>query len=242
MTTSVGTRGRMVEMNVTKPPFDNRSVRQAMNYCVDIQEIIDTLYGGKGVVFAGPLFAYEENVDPKLVPYGYDPDKAKRLLSEAGYPDGFSLVVDSVPPHEDWAMAVVGYLRECGIDATLRMWEYKVIKPELLARKRAMFVRDWGSSALDPEGYLNRKLESGSNGNFSGYSNKYFDQLLAKGRSELDSEKRKQIYWEAQDIIYNDAPWIFGYSIDAAGLCKFGLQGCQRHPIDYLNAHHITLP
>ena len=47
VTTSVGTRGRMVEMNVTKPPFDNLSVRQAMNYCVDIQEIIDTLYGEK---------------------------------------------------------------------------------------------------------------------------------------------------------------------------------------------------
>ncbi len=242
VTTSVGTRGRMVEMNVTKPPFDNLYVRQAMNYCVDIQEIIDTLYGGRGTVFAGPLFDYEDSVDPKLVPYGYDPEKVKKLLTEAGYPDGFSLVVDAVPPHEDWATAVVGYLRECGIDAKLRMWEYKVIKPELLARNRTMFVRDWGSSALDPEGYLNRKLESGSNGNFSGYANKYFDQLLARGRSELDPEKRKKVYWEAQNIIYNEAPWIFGYSIDAAALYKPGLEGCLRHPIDYLNAHRITIP
>lgn len=241
VTTSTGSRGRMVEMNVTKPPFDNLKARQAMNYAVDIQEIIDTLYGGKGVVFAGPLFDYEQNVDPKLVPYGYDPDKAKKLLAEAGYPDGFSLVVDAVPPHEDWATAVAGYLREAGIDATLRMWEYKVIKPELLARNRSMFVRDWGSSALDPEGYLNRKLESDSNGNFSGYSNEYFDQLLARGRSELDPEKRKEIYWEAQNIIYSEAPWIFGYSIDAAALHRPGLEGCRRHPIDYINAQYIAV-
>ena len=59
---------------------------------------------------------------------------------------------------------------------------------------------------------------------------------------EMDPEKRKQLYLEAQNIIYNDAPWIFGYSVDAAALYKPGLQGCQRHPIDYLNAHRITLP
>ena len=238
-----GTRGRMVDMNVNKPPFDDVRVRHAMNYAVDIQAIVDELYFGRGVVNAGPLFAFEAMVDPALEPYGYDPERAKALLDEAGWPVDpatgyrFSLIVDAVPPHGDWAEAVAADLRAVDIEASVRMWVYAVVKPKLYAGERMMFVRDWGSSLLDPVGYLDRKLvEYRTAGNFSGFQCEEFNRIMAEAAAELDPEVRHQLYIEAQRIIHREAPWIFGYVVDIAAAVGPRVAEWELHPI-YFNFH-----
>lgn len=239
--TAMGTRGRMVEMNVTKLPFNDIRVRWAMNYAVNIPEIVDTLYLGKGTVFAGPLFPVDKNVNPYLKPYGYDPDKAKKLLAEAGYPQGFPLVIDAVSPHIEWAQAVAAYLRAVGIDASVRIWEYKVVKPKLLAGERRMFVRDWGCSGLDPVGYLDAKAVSGARGNYSTYSNLKVDKIMDWAGAETNPDVRKGLYWAVQQIVYHDAPWIFGYSVDEVGACRTGVKNWQPHPVSYLFLQNVTV-
>ena len=238
---AMGTRGRMVEMNVTKPPFDDVRVRWAMNYAVDIQEIVDALYLGKGTVFAGPLLSADANLSPYLEPYGYDPDKARALLTEAGYPDGFPLIIDAVSPHIEWAQAVANYLRDAGIDASVRIWEYKIVKPELLACNRQMFVRDWGCSGLDPVGYLDAKVVCGGRGNYSCYCNPKADALIELAAAETNPDIRKGMYWAVQEILYYDAPWIFGYSVDEVGACGSWVDGWEAHPISYLFLENVTL-
>lgn len=239
-----GTRGRMVQMNVNEPPFNDVRVRRAMNYAVNIDRILDAIYFGRGVVNPGPLFAFERMADPALEPFGYDPERARELLDEAGWPVDpatgyrFTLIVDVVPPHGDWGEVVAADLRAVEIEASVRMWVYAVVRPKLWAGERMMFVRDWGSSLLDPVGYMDRTLsEYRTGGNFSGFWCEDFNQLMAKAGAELDPEVRHQLYIEAQRIIRHEVvPWIFGYVVDIVAAYGPRVAEWELHPI-YLNFH-----
>ena len=233
-----GTRPAWMEMNVNKPPFDDVRVRQAMNYAVDAEAIVETALNGLGIVLAGPLSPFNEFADPTLEPYGYDPDKALELLAEAGWTDSggdgfldregekFSFVIDVRPSNKTIAEAVAGQLQELGIDATVQVWDdYSVLKPLLLNGERTAFAGDWGDSAFDPIGYFEAKWHSivegtgNGRGNFSGYANPRVDELIEAGEVEPNVEKRSEIYNEAQRLVYEDAPDVFlvlPYAVEAS--------------------------
>ena len=223
-----GTRPKWMEMNVSQPPFDDVRVRQAMNYAVDKQLIIDEIYGGRAVALPGPLSPFNNFVNKSLEPYPYDPEKALALLADAGWTDtngdgvldkngqNFTFVIDTIEAHRALAEAVAGLLRELGIDASVRFWEYGVIKPQLLNCERTAFVRDWGDSAYDPVGHFEAKwhtYEEGvafyGRGNFSCFSNERVDELIKLGEVTVDVTERQTIYDEAQQIVYDEAPAVF---------------------------------
>lgn len=208
-----GTRVAMIEMNTQNKPFDDVNVRKAMNHAVDMDKIVSSLFGEYGVRLAGSMLpgSFSENTD--LKPYAYDPEKAKALLKEAGYEDGFSVVIDTIDEHKEVAEAVASELRKINIDANTRIWDVGVLKDLLLKGERQMSVMDWGNSTMDPYDILNPKLKTGDRGNYSLYSNEKVDELLVNGEIELDEGKRAEMYKEAQQIIYDDAPWVFGYAL-----------------------------
>lgn len=208
-----GTRVYMLEMNTKKPPFDNVKVRQAMNHAIDMNLIIKETLAGYGERLAGPMLKKAFGINESLKPYEYNPEKAKQLLAEAGYANGFKVVIDTEAHNKEVAEAAAAMLREIGIDASARVWDGGVIKPMLLKGERQMFMGDWGNATLDPYDFLNPKLKTGDRGNYSLYSNPRVDQLLTQAEKEEDPEKRKNLYKEAQEIIYNDAPWVFGYQV-----------------------------
>jgi peptide/nickel transport system substrate-binding protein len=127
-----GTRSYFVGFNCSNGVFTDKKVRQAMNYAIDMQEIVATFYSGLGAVIPTILspnaIGYAD-----LDPYGYDPDKAKEMLAEAGYPNGFSVVIDTEDFIKNVAQAYAQMLREVGIDASVQVWEWSILKPELLA-------------------------------------------------------------------------------------------------------------
>jgi peptide/nickel transport system substrate-binding protein len=135
------------------------------------------------------------------------------MLMKDGKP--FAFVIDTIDSMRPIAEAVSTMLRDIGIDASVRVWEYNVVRPKLLARERQAYVGDWGDSAFDPVGHMEAKwhsLVTGSTygrGNFSGYVNKRVDELIKAGETENDVAKRKTIYYEAQKLIYDEAPAIF---------------------------------
>jgi peptide/nickel transport system substrate-binding protein len=222
-----GTQPKWMEMNVNKPPFDDVNVRQAMNYAVDKQLIIDEIYGGRAVALPGPLSPYNNFVNKSLEPYPYDPDKALSLLEEAGWTDSdgdgmldkggqpFSFVIDTIEEWRPLAEAVADMYRGIGIDATVRFWEYSVVKPQLQAGERMAYLDDWGDSAFDPVGHFEAKWhgyvegETYGRGNFSGYNNERVNELIKQGETTPDVAARQAIYDEAQQLVYDEAPAVF---------------------------------
>lgn len=232
-----GTRPIWMELNVKQAPFDNPKVRQALNYAVDKDLIIKKVYNGLAQPLAGALMPTNNFADPSLKPYAYDKTKALALLKEAGWaPDAsgmlmkdgkpLSFVIDTIDSIRPLSEAVATMLRDIGIDASVRVWEYNVVRPKLLAGERQAYVGDWGDSAFDPVGHMEAKWYSYTAGstygraNFSGYSNARVDTLIKDGEIENDIAKRKAIYNEAQKLIYDEAPAVFlvlPQAIEAAG-------------------------
>jgi len=206
-----GTRVYAIEINNKMPPFDNPKVRKAFNHAIDMDKIIKELYKGYAVRLPGPMLPYAFAAHPDLKPYEYNPEKAKQLLQEAGVKD-LKVVIDTEPFREEEALVIAEMLKDVGIDASVRKWEWSVLKAKIKEGSRQIYLTDWGNAYLDPFDFLNPKLKTGGRGNYSFYSNPEVDELLEKAGKEIDEEKRKELYYRAQEIIYNDAPWVFGYS------------------------------
>jgi len=236
---AAGTRSHMMEMNVTKPPFDDVRVRKAMNYAIDVDLLVEKIFGGRGTVFAGVCFPYEEMNDPFLKPYGYNPELAKKLLKQAGYPNGFSVTLDVTGEWKELGEVIAGMLSDVGIKCSVRVWDWGVLKPLLLKGERKLDFSTWGSSILDPIGYLDAKLPTKGRSNYSQYSNPRVDELMAKGGVTVDPEERKKIYIEIQRIVYEDCPWVFGFTRDEVLACRANVRNWEPSPDGRINLHDV---
>jgi peptide/nickel transport system substrate-binding protein len=255
-----GTRPMWAQLNVSQPPFDDVKVRQALNYAVDKQLIVDAIYGGRAVAIPGPLSPFNNFVNKSLEPYAYDPDLALSLLEEAGFSDSdedgildkngqpFSFTIDTVETYSELSEAVASQLRTLGIDASVRVWEYGVVKPQLYACERSSWLRGWGDSAFDPVGHFEatwHTYEEGvptyGRGNFGCYSNERVDELIKQGESTADAAERQTIYDEAQQIIYDEAPAIFLILFDAAEAASESVTNWEPASDGRVNLHDVCI-
>lgn len=254
-----GTTPQWLELNVNKAPFDDVRVRQALNYAVDKQLLIDTIFGGKAVALAGPLSPYNNYANKSLKPYEYNTEKALALLAEAGWTDSngdgmldkngqnFSFTIDVEEYLRNAAEAVAGQLRLIGIDASVRIWEYSVVKPLLQNGERQAFYGDWGDSAFDPVGHMEAKWHgvvaesTYGRGNFSGYNNERVNELIKLGEITIDPAERQVIYDEAQQIIYDEAPAIFLVLPEIVGAAAADVQNWEPAADNRLNMHDVCI-
>ena len=254
-----GTQPKWVELNVNAPPFDDVRVRQALNYAVDRELIIEAIYGGNAVALPGPLSPFNNYVNQSLQPYEYSVEKALALLAEAGYADSngdglldkggrtFSFTLDSLEEHRALAEAVAGQFRAIGIDASVRFWEYSVVRPQLLAGERIAYLDDWGDSAFDPVGHFEAKWHSYVEGaaygraNFSGYSNARVDELIVQGETTADPAERQKLYDEAQQLIYDEVPAVFLILPEEAEAASTRVQNWGPAADSRVNLHDVCL-
>jgi peptide/nickel transport system substrate-binding protein len=234
--TTPGTRPIWMEMNIWRAPFADQRVRQALNYAVDKEQIVKSVYRGMAQPLAGPLSPIDKFADPTLGPYPYDKKKALTLLKEAGWEphasgtltkggERFSFVIDAFDGTRSLAEAISAMFRDIGIDSSVRVWDYNEIVPRMLAGERQAFVGDWGDAAFDPVGHMEAKWSTFRQGspygraNYSNYSNLRVDLLIREGEVEADEARRHAIYDEAQRLINDEAPAVFlvlPQSIEAA--------------------------
>jgi peptide/nickel transport system substrate-binding protein len=257
--TAPGTSPIWMEMNVNKPPFDDVRVRQAMNYAIDKDLIIEAIYGGKAVALPGPLSPNNNFVDKALKPYAFDTEKALALLAEAGWKDSngdgmldkdganFSFTIDTEEDFRTVSEAVASQLRAIGIDSTVRIWEWSVITPLLKAGEREAFLDSWGDSAFDPVGHMEAKWHGlvadtpYGRGNFSGYNNTRVNELIKEGETIIDTAKRQAIYDEAQQLIYDEAPAIFLVLPDVVAAASANVQNWTPAADGRINLHDVCL-
>ncbi len=190
------TRTDFFEMNTEKAPFDNILVRQAMNYAIDKEAVLIVSIEGAGIqaesVLAPSFLGY------KAGPYSFDPAKAKALLAEAGYADGFDMAITtSGDDRKRIAEVIQASLMEVGINASIEMLEWGTFIDTAIKGGHQSLVLGWTSNP-DPDATLTPRFFSGNidGMNFSRLNDPKIDQLLKDGREELDLAKREKIYNE----------------------------------------------
>lgn len=245
-----GLRTIYVFFNTTKPPFDDVRVRQAINYAVDKEAIVASLFENAALVstapFASPIFGYAEQE-----PYTRDLDRARELLEEAGVEPG--TVVELFHPTGRYiqdalvADAIRAQVAEIGLEVELRTLEWTQYVPTVRAVEEENNVQfamlGWGTPTMDADYALyalfhSSEVPPGFNGAF--YRNPDVDALLEEARSTLDPEARQAAYAEAIGIIWEDAPWLFLYSEIQVTAIRNNVDGFVVHPDESLIATGAT--
>ncbi|MBI4640438.1 MAG: hypothetical protein HY731_07070, partial [Candidatus Tectomicrobia bacterium] len=202
-------------LNNKLSPFTDKRVRQAFNYAVNREAIVRDITKRGSIVARGILPPGMSAYNPELQGYYYDPAKAKRLLAEAGYPDGKGL-----PKIELWSGskaestlkeldAYKGYFEDIGVNVEVTFApDSKTFFERLSKGEVPMFRASWFADIPDPDNFLYVLFHSQSKTNRTFYRNKKVDELLTQARKETDYLKRISLYREVEKIVIDDAPWI----------------------------------
>jgi peptide/nickel transport system substrate-binding protein len=247
----VGAHVWYLGINNQKKPFDDKRVRQALNFAVNKDAIVRDVLKGTGSLSAGPVLPKTWGADTGLKPYPYDPERAKKLLAEAGYPSGFTTTL-WVPEsgsgmQSPVAMSTViqSNLKAVGVNVALQTMEWGAYLAKLRTKEQDLFALSWMAGNEDPDMVMYPLLHSSQwtpNGpNRALYKNEKFDELLHQARLTTDEKKRADLYRQAQRILVDDAPWIFvDHEIQTAAHAK-RVQGFKLHPSFDLRVETISL-
>jgi ABC-type transport system substrate-binding protein len=235
-----GLNTNWVNFNVTLEPFTSKEVRQALNYAINKEELSEGLYNGNMVPAGGVLPPVDWAFNPDLKSYPYDPDKARELLTTAGYDEGnplsFTFMAYTIPrgynPVGDrLATAIQEYWSEVGVEANIQTAEWTQFRADRGAGKYQCCLGGWQGDNGDPDNFLFALLGGPSKGagNVSFYENPEVDDLLNQAVVVSDQEERKKIYQQAEQLIVDDAPCAFlGYQkhqvVTRANITDFQLQ------------------
>ena len=201
-------------MNTHKKPFDDVRVRQAISYAIDSKIVVDSVWRGIGTVATGPIPPNVKYANKALVPHEYNPEKAKQLLAEAGLANGFRTSVWTNDRKEriDMATIMQNQLKQVGIIVDIKVMEWGAYLDGTSKGEQEMYIIGWTSQINDPDMSLYAMFHSskfGAGGNRPFYKNKQVDGLIEQGRQMIDSEARQTLYFDLQNMINADAPWIY---------------------------------
>ncbi len=211
---------RYISFNVTQKPFDNLKVRQAINYAINKDALIKVAFAGYAVPSEGPLPQGIEYA-AKFKPWPYDPAKAKELLKEAGYPNGFTTTLWS-SHNSSTAQKVIQFaqqqLAQVGIKVTVTAMDaaQRAAQVENVGQKESglrMFYTGWSASTGEADWALTPLFATQSappkQFNTAFYSNPQVDKDLADALKTTDKTEKAKLYEDAQNRIWADAPWAF---------------------------------
>ncbi len=224
-----------IGFNAAKAPFDNPKVRQAINYALDMDSIVKAVYYGAGKPSKGPITEKVWAFNDKLEAYSYDVEKAKALLAEAGFPNGFSttLWTNDNAQRIEIAEIAQNQLKAIGIEAKVEIIEWAKYLEDTANGKHDMYILGWVCVTGDPDYGLFATFHSssfGAAGNRSFYKNDKVDELLDKGRTSVVPAEREASYKEAQQIIRDDAPWIFVQQGEDLNAVRKNVEGFVNNP------------
>ena len=209
-----------IGINVTRGPLRDARVRQALNYAIDVQSIVNALIGGRGRLAAGVIPPSLPGADTSRAPYGHDLARARQLLAEAGHPDGIDLQLwhSQDAAFTNVAEAIQAYLRDAGFRVTLVQREAAAMRAAARNGETDLVLKDWYADYPDAENFLYPLLHgdnAGQNGaNVSFYDDPTFDSLVSASRVESDSARRRELYREAEAFAFADAPMVFLFFYD----------------------------
>ena len=239
--TQAGMNVGYLAMNMDKKPFDNHLVRLALNHAIDKQSLVDNFYQGLAAPAKNPipptLWGYDDTVEP----YPYDPAKARELLAEAGYSEGFATELWTMPvprpymPQPDKiAQAIQADLEKVGIRARIVQWEWGTYLDKVFNGEHTMALLGWTGDNGDPDNFLYVLLDKSAAikpaQNIAFYRSDELHEILVRARRTSDQWKRTRLYAAAQQIIHRDAPWVPLVHATQTAAFQRKVQGFKLHP------------
>ena len=226
----------MVMNQASIKPFQDKRVRQAINYAIDANLIISRLVKDKAYRAVSWLPSSSPVFDKTMKPYAFDPEKAKKLLAEAGYPNGFEFEW-TTSPNESWGLpiveAVLPMLNRVGIKAKAKLIETTVLTETAM---KGTFEAYIGSNVTGPDSLATLKCFHSKTPrtacNYTAFNNPEFDKTLDEAGQATDPAKQAELLRKANAILFDEAPvWFFNYN-KAVMAYQPWLHGLQANPTE----------
>ena len=230
-------------LNNSISPFDDERVRMAFNMAVDKDEIIKGVFNGYATKLYSafsPVMAvyYNDELDDM---YPFDAEAARALLAQAGYPDGFDLVI-TVPsnyqPHVDTAQIISEQLKKIGVKVEIELVEWATWLEKVYKNADYEATIIGLSGMLDPNDILVRYTSYYSR-NFVRYDNARYDRLISSAILETDDAQRAAMYKEAQQVILEDAGSVFICDPNQNIVCRKDLKGYVAYPVPFTDISRL---
>ncbi|ERT69220.1 hypothetical protein HMPREF0202_00854, partial [Cetobacterium somerae ATCC BAA-474] len=223
-------------INTGKGALQNKNVRKAIAMGINRDIIIESVLSGaveKANSILGPgVVGYSK----ETAPFEYNPEEAKKLLEESGYKDlSLTLVTSNNELRKQMAEIIQAQLKDIGINIKIEILEWAAFLTATGTGKSDLFMLGWSNSSGDADYGIGSVLHSsmkGSSGNRSFFDNPTFDALLDKGKIELDSTKRSELYAQAQNIMNEEVPVLPIYFMPASAGIREEVKGFVQSPIN----------
>ncbi|WP_053960283.1 ABC transporter substrate-binding protein [Sulfobacillus thermosulfidooxidans] len=245
-----------IGMNLLQAPFSSVKVRQALNYAINRTAITKNILYGTGIPADQPLSPDQMGYNPHVNPYHYNPQKAKQLLAEAGYPNGFTATLlvptsgSGMQNPVSMATAIQGELAQIGVKINIEQIDWGTFLNKIAEGAKAanlqMWELSWMDSAVDPSLVLNPLLASSSwppGFNTGFYKDPRVDALLQEAELTPSDSERAKLYQEAEALINHDAPWIFVDHAKAVVAYSPSVKGFHLNPTFpfYINLRGVSM-
>ena len=244
LTTTVSPSGlvNVAAMNTRRAPFDDVRVRQALNLAID-KDVVNTVAYGGGFQTGTFMEAGSPWMPEGLEPWPYDPEQARELLAEAGYPDGFTFTMTLPQLYDAHVLAgqiMQAQLAEVGVTANIEIVEWGVWLNEVYSGDYDFDVTVVGHTGkLDPTGRLGGYADAD---NYVGFSTPELAEALNAAAVTSDPEVRGELYDEALWILHDNAPWIFIGTPNARTTTRANIEGFWITPLlDSFNFYDVTI-
>jgi peptide/nickel transport system substrate-binding protein len=204
-----------IALNNKRGALKDLRVRQAINYAVNVPQILATVWGGRGIRARGAIPPVLAGGDTTRAGYDYDPARARALLADAGVASGLSLELWRTADNETLgrvAQAVQADLARVGIQVTLVTRDASSQRAAARAGTADMALLDWWADYPDGDNFLFPLFHSqsfGAGGNYAFYADPVTDSLILTARHTLDDAARTALYHTIDDRVYRSAPWLY---------------------------------
>ncbi|HWH77316.1 MAG TPA: ABC transporter substrate-binding protein [Candidatus Binatus sp.] len=206
-----GLRPIFLVLSPAYKPLDNVKVRQAITHAIDRERIIKFVLEGTAYPLSGLLSPQVFGYEPSAKAYAYDPEKAKQLLSDAGFASGFEIDYFSptgrYPKDREVAQVIVEQLSRVGIKANLKTPEWAIFNTDYKNGKYPIYLTGRGS-LTDADALFQQYFRTGTTRRVLGYSNPKLDDILDAEQRTFDLKKREKLLWDAHRMILEDAPAV----------------------------------
>jgi peptide/nickel transport system substrate-binding protein len=239
-------------MNMDRPPFHNPGVRRAINHAINKKSLVDNLYQGLALPAVNPipptLWSYHEGVEG----YDYDPERARALLKEAGFPNGFQTNLWAMPVPRPYmpqplkiAQAIQADLKAVGVLAEIVSFEWGTYLDKVSRGQHDMALLGWTGDNADPDNFLYVLLDKSATAhpanNIAFYRSDDLHEILIQAQNEVAADIRTELYRQAQVIVNRDAPWVpLVHAAQTAAFTK-RVSGFRLHPTGSKWFHNVKI-